>query len=98
MRSQTVRLLRDLREQRQVSLRQAARDLSLDPAYLSRVERGDVPPSDRVATKLASYYMRSPDEVLLAAGRVPDDIINILQRHPNLVDELRRRYAPESSA
>ena len=46
---------------------------------------------------MAAYYMRSPDEVLLAAGKVPDDIVEILRSNPVLVDELRQRYGSEPS-
>lgn len=85
-------LLRGLRESRGQTLRQAARDLDLDPAYLSRVERGEKPVSMGVLQRASSYY-DVPEELLaLSRGVVPDDVVAILQRHPALLDELRDRY------
>jgi len=85
-------LLRDLRESRGQTLRQAARDLNLDPAYLSRVERGEKPVSMDMLRRASRYY-DVPEELLaLSRGVVPPDVVTILQRHPELLGELRKRY------
>lgn len=85
--------LRELRIARGKSLRAAARDLAIDPAYLSRVERGEKPASEGVTRRAADYYQIPQEELSLAQGTVPDDVLEILARHPEVVDELRRRYA-----
>lgn len=85
-------LLRDLRESRGQTLRQAARDLELDPAYLSRVERGEKPVSMGFLRRASNYY-DVPEELLaLSRGVVPNDVVAILQRHPQLLADLRERY------
>jgi transcriptional regulator with XRE-family HTH domain len=85
-------ILRDLRESRGQSLREAARDLEVDPAYLSRIERGTKPASPAVLERASAYY-NVPEELLsLSRGVVPADVTAILQSHPELLDELRRRY------
>src|SRR6218665_2616920 len=85
-------LLRELREQRGESLRGAAKSLGVDPSYLSKVERGAKPVPERLRPKLASYYDTSSEELAIAEGLVPTDIASILLEHPELIDELRKRY------
>ncbi len=85
-------LLRSLREARGQSLRGAARELDVDPGYLSRIERGEKRSSLDLQLKAARYYQVPEDQVLLAAGDLPADVIEILKRHPEALDELRRRY------
>ena len=85
-------LLRELRESRGTSLRQAAQDVDVNPAYLSRVERGQKGASKSVQERLADYYDVEPEVVAVASGELPEDIIEILQRHPELLEELRDRF------
>lgn len=85
-------ILRELRESSGTSLRQAAKDLDVNPAYLSRVERGQKTASKSVQERLANYYDVEPEVVEVATGKLPRDLVEILQRNPDLIDELRERY------
>ena len=89
---QVGELLRGLRQRRGESLRSAARELGVDAAHLSRLERGLKPASDDLRDRAADYYGYSPELIDLAQGRLPDDIMEILQRHPGLLEELRSRF------
>jgi transcriptional regulator with XRE-family HTH domain len=91
-------LLRRLRSEQGKSLRSVARDLGVDPSYLSRVERGEKPPSDDLQDRAARYYDVPTDRLELASRRIPDDIVNILMVHPELFGELRSRYGEPDSA
>jgi transcriptional regulator with XRE-family HTH domain len=87
-----ARLLRELRVARGESLRAAARQLGVDPSYLSRLERGEKTPSPDLQQRAARYY-DVPSEVLgLAEGRVPSDIVEILRDHPELLEKIRAEY------
>ncbi len=88
----TASLLRELRRAQGRSLRSAANDLGLAPSYLSRLERGQRRPTPEVAERLANYYDVSSERIALAEGRVPDDVLTILQQHPQELDRLRRLY------
>ncbi len=87
-----AQLLRRLRAEQGRSLRGAARDLGVDPSYLSRVENGERQPSGELEERISSHYGLERDSLDLAAGRVPADVLEILRRHPDALDELRRRY------
>lgn len=87
-------LLRDLRERRGRSLREAARALDVDPAHLSRVERGSKPASSAILERASTYYEVPQELLALSRGVVPEDVVAVLQRHPDLLGELRSRYGP----
>jgi transcriptional regulator with XRE-family HTH domain len=88
-------LLRDLRETRGASLRAAARDLGVDPSYLSRLERGEKPASPGVLERAARYYQVEQEELALAAGALPQDVVQILRDHPELIERLRAEYGSQ---
>jgi transcriptional regulator with XRE-family HTH domain len=73
-------------------LREAARALDLDPGYLSRVERGEKPASPAMIERASDYYEIPQELLALSRGTVPADIVEILQRHPELLEELRARH------
>lgn len=85
-------LLRELREDRGRSLRGVARELGVDPSYLSRVETGQKPIPSALQGKLADYYETDPELIALANGKMPEDVQRILLKHPELLQEMRRRY------
>jgi transcriptional regulator with XRE-family HTH domain len=89
-------LLRDLRDSRGESLRSAARALGVDPSHLSRIERGEKYPSRDLQERVARHYDVNPDDLAIAHGRVPADILAILQKHPDIMRDLRRRYGDAS--
>jgi transcriptional regulator with XRE-family HTH domain len=85
------RYLRALREGRGLSLKRAAPALSISYTYLSKLENGRQDASDDTLRRLAVYYGVSEDEIALAAGRLPADVQQILEKHPSEAVELLRR-------
>lgn len=70
-----ARWLRRARLERGLSLRRLAADVGLHFAYLSQLERGVTTPSEPVIRQLAEYFHHpAPDELVLAAGRVPERV------------------------
>lgn len=89
--------LRDVRERlrqkdRQYSLRQVAKRIDVEPAYLSKIERGEVaPPSEVTTVKLAKELGEDPDVLLAMAGKVSSDLQAIIRKRPKLFAELIRQ-------
>jgi HTH-type transcriptional regulator, competence development regulator len=74
------------------SLRQVAARVDVEPAYLSKVERGLVsPPSEATILKLASDLGEDPDMLLALAGKVSSDLQKIILRRPKQFAELIRQ-------
>jgi transcriptional regulator with XRE-family HTH domain len=95
-----IRKVREkLREQdKSYSLRQVAQRIGIEPAYLSKIERGDMaPPSEATTRKLAAELEEDPDLLLAMSGKVSSDLQEIIRKHPKLFGELLRelRDAPE---
>ena len=74
--------IRGRREQLGLSLRSVAQEAGVDPAYLSRVESGKVPPSDQLIHELAGVLRWTEDELLLLAGRLPATLRELVAREP----------------
>ena len=88
--------IRALRERRMetdpaFSLRRVAARCGVTPAYLSRVERGEVaPPGEETLIKLASELGEDPDVMLAQAGKISADLRSVILARPQLFAELIR--------
>lgn len=91
-------LLRQIRAERGESVRQTAKQVGVDPSYLSRVERGEKPITREFGLRLARHYELEPDEIGLALGEVPTDVVEILREHPEVISEIRQRFRGGNSA
>jgi HTH-type transcriptional regulator, competence development regulator len=89
-----VRACREKRvdEDRSFSIRQVAQRVGIEPAYLSKIERGVFPPpSEDVIRKLAAELSEDPDVLLAMAGKVSSDLLNIILKRPKLFAEILRQ-------
>ena len=80
------------------SVRQVARRIQVEPAYLSKIERGQAPPpSERTIRRLAAELDEDADVLLALAGKVSRDLQDIVLRRPRLFADLLRqlREAPD---
>ncbi len=72
--------------------------IGIEPAYLSKIERGVFPPpSEEVIVKLAALLGEDSDVLLAMAGKLSSDLQQIIVRRPKLFAELLRqlREAPD---
>ena len=90
-------MIRELREERRrddrrFSLRQVARRIGVEPAYLSKIERGEVPPpSEATTVRLAKELDQDPDVLLAMAGKVSRDLQDIIRKRPEMFAKLIRQ-------
>jgi HTH-type transcriptional regulator, competence development regulator len=76
---------------RSFSVRQVAGRVGIEPSYLSKVERGEVPPpSEDTLVRLATDLAVEPDLLLAMAGKVSTDLLDVIRRRPLLFAELIR--------
>lgn len=77
---------------RRFSVRQVAQRIGVEPAYLSKIERGDVaPPSEAKIQALAEELSKDPDLLLAMAGKVSSDLQEIIRKRPQLFADLIRQ-------
>src|SRR5687768_9514336 len=75
--------LRQLRREQHLNQRTLAARVGIDFTYLSKIENGRLdPPSADTIVKLAQALGANPDELLLLAYKVPQDLIPIITRSP----------------
>ena len=88
--------IRTLRERRAevadgYSLRKVAARCGVTPAYLSRVERGEVaPPGEETLINIARELGEDPDVMLAMAGKISTDLRSVILARPRLFAELIR--------
>jgi len=81
---------------RSYSLRQVALRIGVEPAYLSKIERGDMaPPSEQKIRQLASELGEDADVLLAMAGKVSTDLQEIIRKRPAVFAELLRQLKSE---
>lgn len=83
--------LREKRVAKGYSLRKFALEVDVSPTYLSQVEQDKVAPptADRVRT-MAEKLGENVDEWTALAGRLTDDLPDIIHEAPNAVPDLLR--------
>lgn len=73
------------------SLRQVAGRVGVEPAYLSKIERGEMPPpSEATIRRLAAELGEDADVLLALGGKVSADLLAVIRRRPKLFAELIR--------
>jgi transcriptional regulator with XRE-family HTH domain len=73
------------------TLRKVAARAGIAPAYLSRIERGEVaPPGEETIRRLAVDLGENADVLLAQAGKVSSDLRRAITRRPQLFAELIR--------
>lgn len=80
-------ILRELRENKQLPLRVVAAFLDIDPAIMSRIERGQRKASREQIIKLAGYFNVDENELLVAW--LSDKIVYELADEQNAMEALK---------
>lgn len=81
-----------LANDKQYSLRQVAIRIGIEPAYLSKIERGVfAPPSEEVIVKLAMVLNENADILLAMAGKLSAELQQIILERPQLFADLLRQ-------
>jgi putative DNA methylase len=86
--------IRRYRQEANLPLRKLAQLVRVNPAYLSRVERGLVPPSDALVRALAEVIEVEFEDLLLLSGRIPESWQPAIMSSPaRAVETLRTALA-----
>lgn len=84
--------MREKRKAKGFTLRRFAEKVGVSPTYLSQVEQGNTaPPRAERVKKMAELLGENADEFVGLAGRVPEDVPELIQKQPTQMPELLRR-------
>lgn len=79
------------RDDPRFSVRQVAERIGVEPSFLSKVERDEVPPpSEERIVALARDLDEDADVLLAMAGKVSSDLQRVIRRRPELFAALIR--------
>ena len=70
----SLRKARQAKDKERYSLRSVAGRIGMDHGNLSRIESGEVIPTDKTLTNLATDLGEDPDVMFAATGRVAGDL------------------------
>ena len=74
------------------SVRKLARQIGVQPSYVSKVERDEMPPpSEATVVRLAEALHEDPDVLLALAGKVSADLRQVILQRPKLFADLIRQ-------
>ena len=92
------KVLREKRLAADISLRQFAEKLGVSATYLSQVEQCNTPPptAERIQ-HMAQLLKTDADPLLALAGRIPDELAELIHRHPVELPKLIRMVADWSA-
>ena len=83
-----------LRKRSGYSIKRLSSKLNVNYSYLSKIENGKSVPSEEFITKISEIFNCDKEELLLRAGKIPDDILEILKDNPiEAAEYLRNRFA-----
>jgi len=87
------KVLRQLRAKRGLGIKKLAPELGVTYSYLSKLENNEVGPSEDLIGRVAKYFSYNQNRLLLSAGKVPADVLEILQNNPDeAIEFLKQRF------
>jgi len=91
------KLLRTLRTKEGIGIKRLAPELDVSYTYLSKLENSEVNPSAELVERVAEYFDYNRDALLLSAGKIPREILDILREHPDdALKFLRERFGAKN--
>ena len=92
-------ILRELRTKQGLGIKRLAPELGVSYSYLSKLENRELSPSEDFVNRVATYFHYDTDRLLLAAGKVPSEVLRILRENPNeAIEFLRTRFGGRADA
>jgi transcriptional regulator with XRE-family HTH domain len=85
------KILKRLRNQRDLTLRELATDLRITYAYLSQLEADLAKPSEDLARRIAQFFGEDEEKLLFLARDIPAQIQEIKDKFPNIAPTYFRR-------
>ena len=90
MNKKVGKIIRELRKEKGMSLRDLAKDVGVSFVNISYIENGRVETSKEVLRKIANALSYDFDKLLSLTNTVDDDLTTIINKKPDLVPDFLR--------
>ena len=87
------KILKRLRTDKGLTLRQLADEVDSNFAYLSQLEAGLAKPSEELVRRIAKYFVQDEEKLVFLARDIPGQIREIKEKFPNVAPNYFRRAA-----
>lgn len=76
-----------------MGIKRLAPELRVNYTYLSKLENSSIRPSEEFVNRVADYFKYDRNRLLLSAGKVPAEILEMLRDNPDdAIEFLRDRF------
>ena len=82
--------LRELRQERGIGIKRLAKVLGINYSYISKIESGNIYPSESLIQRISKALDHDPDELMLLAKKIPSDWKHAIYQNPAHVASLIR--------
>ena len=85
--------VKDLRHNKGLSIKNLGSKLDINYSYISKIENDHCIPSEDFIKRISEIFNYDKEELMLRAGKIPEDIIGILKNNPKAAaDFLRKQF------
>ena len=88
--------LKELRSVNGLSIKQISSKLDVNYSYISKLENNKSNPSEGFIAKLAELFECDKEELMLKAGKIPPDLLEILVNNPKKAATFLRKQFTEN--
>jgi transcriptional regulator with XRE-family HTH domain len=82
--------IRELREEKRISIRELGRRTDVSGMHISNIEKGKVNASPKLVAKIAHVLEANVDELQHLADRVDPEVVDVIQKNPLAVPSFLR--------
>lgn len=85
--------LREIRTKKGLGIKTLAKALDVNYTYISKIENSKQVPSEAFIEKIAKVFNCDEEELRVLAGKIPEDIAEILKNNPKeAINYLRKEF------
>ncbi len=89
-------ILKKIRKSKGIGIKKLSSHLNISHSYISKLENNKSLPSEEFIRKISEIFEYDKEELMIRAGRLPEDILNILRENPKEATQyLRNRFVKD---
>lgn len=86
-------ILKKIRKSKGIGIKKLSSRLNISHGYISKIENNKSLPSEEFIRKISEIFDYDMEELMIRAGRIPEDILSILRENPKEAAKyLRNRF------
>ena len=75
-------ILKKIRKRKGIGIKKLSSRLNMSHGYISKIENNKSLPSEEFIRKISDIFEYDNEELMIRAGKIPEDILSILRENP----------------